>query len=71
MNHFTKIVLDGFLNNTAQTIKVRSIVAIDSNDKHCHDYYMVDFVSSPYNLQENKTINGQVIDYGALLDNGI
>ena len=43
----SKIVLDGFVNNKAQTIKVGSIDAIDGDNKHLHGYYMVEFLSSP------------------------
>ena len=31
---------------------------------------MVKLSSSPYSLQENKTIDGKVIEYGELLANG-
>ena len=33
--------LDGFINNTYQTIKFGSIDAIDADNKHSHGYYMV------------------------------
>ena len=46
-----KNVLNGFVNNRAQTIKVGSIGAIDAGDKYSHGYYMVEFTSSPYILQ--------------------
>ena len=52
------IILYGFVNNKAQTLKVGSIDAIDGDNKHLHGYYMVGFLSSPYTLQENKTIDG-------------
>ena len=37
-----KIVLYGFLNNTAQNIQVGSIGAIDADDRHSCGYYMVE-----------------------------
>ena len=46
-----KIVLNGFGNNRAQTIKVGSVGAIN-------------FISSPCILQENKTIDGKVMKSG-------
>ena len=33
-------------------------------------HYMVEFNPSPYNLQENKTIDGKSIEYVELVSNG-
>ena len=35
--------------------------AIDADDYTCHDYYIINFFSSPYILQSDLSINGQVI----------
>ena len=60
MNLFTK---KRFVNNTAQTIKVGSIGAIYADSKFSHGYYMLKFLYLTYNLQENKTIDGKVVDF--------
>ena len=60
----------GFVNNTAQTIKVGSIDAISDYDRYSHGYKIVEFSSSPYTLQENKNIYGKVIDTGELVAYG-
>ena len=66
----SKFVLDGFVKNTAQTIKVGSTGAVDSDDKNSYRYYIDEFSSSPYILQENKTIYGRFIESGELVFNG-
>ena len=35
--------------------------AIDADDYSCHDYYIIKFSSSPYTLQSEFIIDGQVI----------
>ena len=35
--------------------------AIDTDDYLCHGYYIINFPSSPYTLQEDFSIYGQVI----------
>ena len=35
--------------------------AIDTDDYSCHGYYIIKFSSSPYNLQVDLSIGGQVI----------
>ena len=50
------------VNIIEQMIRVRSIGAIDADGRHSHGYYMVDFKSSPYTLQINETIDGEVIE---------
>ena len=64
-----KIILDGFVNNTAQNIQVGSICTINPDNRHSHGYYMVRFSYLPYTLQENKTIDGQVFDFISLVAN--
>ena len=38
--------------------------AIDTDDSLCHGYYIIKFSLSPYNLQSDLIIDGQVISYG-------
>ena len=35
--------------------------AIDTDDSSCHGYYIIKFSSSPYTLQSDLSIEGQVI----------
>ena len=51
------IVLNDFVNNTAQTIQVESIGAINADNRHSHGYYMAGFYYSPHTLRVNKTID--------------
>ena len=55
--------------NTFKIIQFVSICAIDVDGMNSHGYYMVEFIYSKYNLQENKTIYGQVIESGELVEN--
>ena len=57
------------MNNAALVIKVGSISAIDADDRHPNGYNMFEFTSSPYDLEENKTIDVQVIYSGELVSN--
>ena len=41
--------------------------AIDADDYSCHGYYIIKFSSSPYTLQEDLSIDGQVISSGEML----
>ena len=56
------LLLYGVLNNTARTIQVVSIGAIDADNRHSHGYYMVEFTSFPYTLKENKNMYGKLIE---------
>ena len=40
---------------------------IDTDDSLCHHYYIINFYSSPYNLQPELSIDGQVISSGEML----
>ena len=44
--------------------------AIDANDTSCKGYYIIRFYSSPYTLQEELNIYGQVIYYGEMVWEG-
>ena len=60
----------GFVNNTAQYIKVGSIGAIGDYNRHSHGCYIFEFSSSPYILQNNKTNDGKFVESGELVMNG-
>ena len=44
--------------------------AIDTDDFSCHGYYITKFSSSPYKLQADLSIDGQVISSGEILREG-
>ena len=41
--------------------------AIDADYSSYHGYYIINFSSSPYNLQEDLNIDGQVISSGEMV----
>ena len=41
--------------------------AIDNDDYSCHGYYIIKFSSSPYTLQAELIIDGQVISSGEMV----
>ena len=44
--------------------------AIDTDDFLCNGYYIIAFSSSPYTLQADSSIDGQVISSGEMLCEG-
>ena len=44
--------------------------AIDTDHSSCHGYYIIRFSSSPYTLQADLSIDGQVISSGEILCEG-
>ena len=44
--------------------------AIDTDDSSCHGYYIIKFYSSPYTLQSDLSIDGQVISSGEMICEG-
>ena len=47
--------------NISFTIIEGKYGAIDTDDSSCHGYYTIKFSSSPYTLQSDLSIEGQVI----------
>ena len=45
-------------------------VAIDTYDSLCYGYYIIKFYSSPYTLQEDLSIYGQLISSGEIVCQG-
>ena len=43
---------------------------IDDDDSTCHGYYIIRFYSSPYTIQSEFSINGQVISSGEMVCEG-
>ena len=44
--------------------------AIDAGDFVCHGYFIINFSSSPYNLQADLSIDGEVISSGKIVFEG-
>ena len=44
--------------------------AIDTNNSSCHGYYIIRFSSSPYTLQSDLSIDGEVISSNEILCKG-
>ena len=44
--------------------------AIDTENYSCHGYFIIKFSSSPYNLQADLIIDGQVISSGKIICEG-
>ena len=44
--------------------------AIDTEDYSCHGYYIIKFYSYPYTIQEELSIDGQVISSGKIVCEG-
>ena len=44
--------------------------AIDADDSSCHGYYIIKISSSPYTLQSDLIIDGQVISSGEMVCEG-
>ena len=44
--------------------------AIDTENSSCHGYYIIKFSSSPYTLQTDLSIYGQLISYGKIVYEG-
>ena len=51
-------------------ITERNDVSFDDDNYTCHGYYIIRFSSSPYNLQSELIIEGQVISYGEMVCEG-
>ena len=63
-------LLNGSINNSVKNIQAMSIGNIGAYDKQSNGYYMVEFSSSSYTLQEYKTIDRQIIKPDELISNG-
>ena len=62
--NINRTILDGNVMNMILIIIKRKYSTIDNEDYSCHGYYIIKFSSSPYTLQADLIIYGQVISYG-------
>ena len=62
-----QVVLDGISDNMASLFESDKYVAINTTDTSTNGFYVIMFTSGAYTLQENTTIDGQIITAGELV----
>ena len=62
-----KVVLDGISENMNSLLQLGKYSAISAVGKTTMGYYVIKYLSEPYQIQEDKTIYGQVIKAGELV----
>ena len=62
-----KVVIDGISGNMASLVKSGMYGAINTDENTTNGLYVIQFISEAYMLQNNTTINGQVISAGGLV----
>ena len=56
-----QVVLDGISDNMASLVESGKYGAINTTDTPTNGFYVIMFTSGAYTLQENTTIDGQII----------
>ena len=62
-----QVVLDGISDNIASLFESGKYGAINTTDTSTNGFYVIMFTSGAYTLQENTTIDGQIITAGELV----
>ena len=62
-----KVVLDGIGENMASLFQSGMYSAMNTDDTTTNGLYVIQFISEEYTLQNNTTIDGQVISSGELV----
>ena len=62
-----QIVLDGIRYNIASLVESGNYGAINTTGTETKGFYVIIFISEAYKLQDNKTIDGQIIPAGELV----
>ena len=62
-----QVVLDGIIENMASLVQSGMYGAINTDDTTTNGFYVIQFLSEAYTLQNNTTIDGQVISAGELV----
>ena len=62
--NINQTILGGNVMNMSLITMEGKYGAIDTNNSSCHGYYIIKFSLSPYTLQADFIIDGQVISYG-------
>ena len=65
--HINRTIIDGNVMNIYLIIMEGKYGAIGTDYYSFHGYYIIKFSSSPYTLQEELIIDGQVISYGEMV----
>ena len=61
------MVLDGISENMASLVQSGMYVSINTDDNTLNGLYVIQFLSESYTLQNNTTIDVQVISAGGLV----
>ena len=64
-----QVVLDGISDNMASLVESSKYGAINTTDTSTNGFYVIMFTSGAYTLQENTTIDGQILIAGELVVN--
>ena len=64
-----QVVLDGISDNMASLVESGKYKAINIADTSTNGFYVIIFKSGAYTLQENTTIDGQILIAGELVVN--
>ena len=64
-----QVVLDGISDNMASLVKSGKYGAINTTDTSTNGFYVIMFTSGAYTLEENTTIDGQILIAGELVVN--
>ena len=64
-----QVVLDSISDNMASLVESGKYGAIKTTETSTNEFYVIMFTSGAYTLQENTTIDGQVIIAGELVVN--
>ena len=62
-----KVVIDGISDNMASLVKSGMYGAINTDDTTTNRFYVIQFISEAYTIQNNATIDGQIISAGELV----
>ena len=62
-----QVVLDRISENMASLVQSSMYGAINTYDNTSNGFYVIQFISEEYTLQNNTTIDGQVISAGELV----
>ena len=64
-----QVVLDGISDNMTSLVESGKYVAINTPDTSTNGFYVIIFKSGAYTIQENTTIDGQILIAGELVVN--
>ena len=66
-DEINNVVLDGISENMASLVQSGMYGAINTDDNKANGFYVIQLFSEAYTLQNNTTIDGQVISDGELV----